>query len=30
MKEIDGGLLGSWQRAVVTSDSVWHMQNHFS
>lgn len=30
MKEVDGGQLGSWQRAVVTSDGVWHTQGHFS
>lgn len=30
MKEIDAGELGSWQRAVVTSDGVWHTRGHFS
>lgn len=30
MKEVDSGELGSWQRAVVTSDDVWHTRGHFS
>ena len=30
MKEVDGGQLGSWKRAVVTSDGVWHTHGHFS
>lgn len=30
MKDIDAGELGSWQRAVVTSDGVWHTRGHFS
>lgn len=30
MKEVDGGQLGSWQRAVVTSDGVWHTRGHLS
>ena len=30
MKEIDAGELGSLQRAVVTSDGVWHTRGHFS
>ena len=30
MKGVDGGQLGSWKRAVVTSDGVWHTRGHFS
>ena len=30
MKGIDDGELGSWSRAVVTSDGVWHTRGHFS
>ena len=30
MKKGDSGESGSWQRAVVTSDSVWHRRGHFS
>ena len=30
MKRIDSNVLGSWQRAVVTSDGVWHTSGHFS
>ena len=30
MKRIDSNVLGSWQRAVVTSDGVWHTRGHFS
>ena len=30
MKAIDRGILGSWERAVVTSDGVWHTRGHFS
>ena len=30
MKEIDANVLGSWKRAVVTSDGVWHTRGHFS
>ena len=30
MKRIDSDVLGSWQRAVVTSDGVWHTRGHFS
>ena len=30
MKEVDTGELGSWQRAVVTSDGVWHTRGHFT
>ena len=30
MRAIAGETLGSWQRAVVTSDGVWHTRGHFS
>ena len=30
MKELDSQKFGSWQRAVVTSDGVWHTRGHFS
>jgi len=30
MKRIDSNVLGSWERAVVTSDGVWHTRGHFS
>ena len=30
MKAIPDGDLGSWKRAVVTSDGVWHTRGHFS
>lgn len=30
MKRIDSNVLESWQRAVVTSDGVWHTRGHFS
>lgn len=30
MKELVEGELGSWQRAVITSDGVWHTRGHFS
>lgn len=30
VKNIDNSNLGSWQRAVVTSDGVWHTCGHFS
>ena len=30
MKRIDNNVLGSWQRAVVTSDGVRHTRGHFS
>ena len=30
MKEIRNGELGSWKRAVVTSDGAWHTRGHFS
>ena len=30
MKEMSNGELGSWKRAVVTSDGVWHTRGHFS
>ena len=30
MKEMSHGELGSWKRAVVTSDGVWHTRDHFS
>ena len=30
MKAIDEEELGSWKRAVVTSDGVWHTRGHFS
>lgn len=30
MKELVEGELGSWQRAVVASDGVWHTRGHFS
>ena len=30
MKEKDGAVLGSWKKAVVTSDGVWHTRGHFS
>lgn len=30
MKEKDAAVLGSWKKAVVTSDGVWHTRGHFS
>ena len=30
MQELSQDELGSWTRAVVTSDGVWHTQGHFS
>ena len=30
MKAKEEGELGSWEKAVVTSDGVWHMRGHFS
>ena len=30
MKKIDAVFLGSWKKAVVTSDGVWHTRGHFS
>ena len=30
MKQMSNGQLGSWKRAVVTSDGVWHTRGHFS
>ena len=30
MRQLDGEELGSWERAVVTSDGVWHTRGHFS
>ena len=30
MKEIPPDVLGSWSKAVVTSDGVWHTRGHFS
>lgn len=30
MKDIKSSVLGSWEKAVVTSDSVWHTRGHFS
>ena len=30
MKEIAPDVLGSWKKAVVTSDGVWHTRGHFS
>jgi len=30
MKKIEGTTLGSWKRAVLTSDGVWHTRGHFS
>ena len=30
MKEMSSDKLGSWKRAVVTSDGVWHTRGHFS
>ena len=30
MKSLADGDLGSWKRAVVTSDGVWHTRGHFS
>lgn len=30
MKAIDATVLGSWKKAVVTSDGVWHTRGHFS
>lgn len=30
MREMSNGELGSWKRAVVTSDGVWHPRGHFS
>ena len=30
MKSLTDGDLGSWKRAVVTSDGVWHTRGHFS
>lgn len=30
MKAKEEGELGSWERAVVTSDGVWHTRGHFS
>ena len=30
MKVIPDGDLGSWKRAVLTSDGVWHTTGHFS
>lgn len=30
MRQLEGEELGSWKRAVVTSDGVWHTRGHFS
>ena len=30
MKSISPDVLGSWKKAVVTSDGVWHTRGHFS
>lgn len=30
MKDMDSGTLGSWQRAVTTSDGCWHIRGFFS
>ena len=30
MRQLEGDELGSWERAVVTSDGVWHTRGHFS
>ena len=30
MKPKEEGELGRWERAVVTSDGVWHRHDHFS
>ena len=30
MQKLDSAELGSWERAVVTSDGVWHTRRHFS
>lgn len=30
MKNVSSDVLGSWERAVVTSDGVWHTRGHFS
>ena len=30
MQELSQDELGSWTRAVVTSDGVWHTREHFS
>ena len=30
MKELDSQKLGSWQRAVVMFDGLWHTRGHFS
>ena len=30
MKALDSTTLGSWKKAVVTSDGVWHTRGHFS
>ena len=30
MKEIDAADLGSWKKAVVSSDGMWHTRGHFS
>lgn len=30
MRHLDGEELGSWERAVLRSDGVWHTQGHFS
>lgn len=30
MKEKDAAVLGSWKKAVVKSDGVWHTRGHFS
>ena len=30
MKQLNHEELGSWERAVVTSDGVWHTRGHFS
>lgn len=30
MRQLDREELGSWERAVVTSDGVWHTRGHFS
>ena len=29
MKSVSSDALGSWERAVVTSDGVWHTRGHF-
>ena len=30
MKSVSSDVLGSWERAIVTSDGVWHTRGHLS